>query len=240
MVNGGKPLTAGHCWPRPSRPAPYPNCRSGWQISSAQIGKPNGDGTGRVCTHGFADNSGSERSLRGEAYAAAALDGAVAELSAAPNGKRNEMLNAMAFRLGRMIARGWVDEKTVADALLGACDANKYLREHGHRATMKTIESGIEAGRKEPHPDLPDREPLSGDDGTPLSDLSDLSGSTGRSSKEPTTSSKRGAGRRKLAPGRSQIGRCSMTGGASCQISRLRHCRPRCAAGFFVLPVARV
>src|SRR5262245_13215284 len=41
---------------------------------------------------------------RGEAYAAAALQGAAAELSAAPNGKRNEMLNAMAFRLGRMIA----------------------------------------------------------------------------------------------------------------------------------------
>src|SRR5262249_42321067 len=53
---------------------------------------------------------------------------------------------------------------------------NKYLREHGHLATMKTIESGIEAGKKEPHPDLPDREP-SGCDPTPLSDLSDLSGS---------------------------------------------------------------
>jgi hypothetical protein len=67
----------------------------------------------------------------------------------------------------------------VTEALLGACDANKYLRQHGHRATMKTIESGIEAGRKEPHPDLPDREPASGDNRTPLSDLSGLSGSQG-------------------------------------------------------------
>jgi Protein of unknown function (DUF3987)/Bifunctional DNA primase/polymerase, N-terminal len=124
---------------------------------------------------GFADMPGANSRLRGEAYAAAALDGAVAELTSAPNGKRNETLNAVAFRLGRMIARGWVDEKTVADALLGASDANRYLREHGHRATMKTIESGIEAGRKEPHPDLPDREPSSEDDGTALSDLSDLS-----------------------------------------------------------------
>jgi hypothetical protein len=50
------------------------------------------------------------------------------------------------------------------------------LREHGHRATTKTIESGIEAGRKEPHPDLPDRDnPSSGGDITPDSDLSDLS-----------------------------------------------------------------
>jgi len=113
---------------------------------------------------------------RGKAYAAAALDGAVAELSAAPNGKRNEMLNAVAFHMGKMIARDWIDEKAVADALLDACDANRYLREHGHRATMKTIESGIRAGKEEPHPDLPDREPSEGDP-APLSDLSDLSGS---------------------------------------------------------------
>jgi len=79
------------------------------------------------------DKRGTSNSYRGQAYAAAALDGAVAELSAAPSGKRNETLNAVAFRLGRMIARGWIDEKTVADALLEACDANKYLREHGHR-----------------------------------------------------------------------------------------------------------
>jgi Protein of unknown function (DUF3987)/Bifunctional DNA primase/polymerase, N-terminal len=122
------------------------------------------------------DKSGTSNSYRRQAYAAAALDGAVAELSAAPSGKRNETLNAVAFRLGRMIARGWVDKKTVTDALLDACDANKYLREHGHRATIKTIESGIEAGRKAPHPDLPDRDPPSGGDGTPDSDLSDLSG----------------------------------------------------------------
>ena len=121
------------------------------------------------------DNRGTNNSWRGQAYAAAALDGAVTELSAAPSGKRNETLNALAYHLGRMIARDWIDEKTATDALLGACDANKYLREHGHRATMKTIESGIEAGRKEPHPDLPDRDPPSGCDGTADSDLSDLS-----------------------------------------------------------------
>src|SRR5262249_6421116 len=106
----------------------------------------------------------------------------VGELSAAPTGKRNETLNAVAFRLGRMIACGWVDEKIVADALLGACDTNKYLREHGHRATMKTIGSGIEAGKKEPHPGLPDRDLSSGDDGAPdseLSSLSDLSATRG-------------------------------------------------------------
>jgi hypothetical protein len=111
---------------------------------------------------------------RGRAYAAAALDGVIAELSAAPDGRRNEMLNAVAFRLGKMIARGWLDEKAVTDALLGACEANKYLREHGHRATMKTIESGLEAGKKEPHPELPKRE-LQDNDRNPVTELSDLS-----------------------------------------------------------------
>ena len=135
-------------------------------------GRSNG---GAVDEDARTDNRGTNNSWRGQAYAAAALDGAVAELSAAPSGKRNETLNALAYHLGRMIARDWIDEKTATDALLGACDANKYLREHGHRATMKTIESGIEAGRKEPHPDLPDRDPPSGCDGTADSDLSDLS-----------------------------------------------------------------
>jgi hypothetical protein len=71
--------------------------------------QPNGNGSEEHARN-FA-KPGANGSLRGRAYAAAALDGAVAELSAAPNGKRNEILNAMAFRLGRMIERGWVDEK---------------------------------------------------------------------------------------------------------------------------------
>jgi hypothetical protein len=150
--------------------------------------KPNGDGSRQYAWPG--DSS----TLRGQAYAAAALQGAAAKLGAAPMGKRNETLNAVAFRLGRMIERGWIDEKTVSEALLDACAANKYLREHGHRATMKTIESGIEAGRKEPHPDLPDREPSSGDDRNPLSDLSGLSGS--QSLKQITNDEQQGRGRK--------------------------------------------
>jgi hypothetical protein len=129
--------------------------------------KPNSDALDEYARTAFSKTVEATDGSRGQAYAAAALDGAAAELSTTSNGKRNQTLNAVAFRMGRLIAREWIDEKTVADALLGACDANKYLREHGHRATMKTIESGIEAGRKESHPDLPDREPLSGDDGTP-------------------------------------------------------------------------
>ena len=80
--------------------------------------QPNGNGSDGYA-RSFATVPQADGSWRGEAYAAAALQGAVAEVGAAPNGKRNETLNAVAFRLGRMIGRGWIDEKTVADALLG-------------------------------------------------------------------------------------------------------------------------
>jgi len=155
--------------------------------------QPNKDGINRCARRASEAADGS----RGQAYAATALDGVVAELGAAPPGKRNETLNAVAFRMGMMIARGWIDKQTVTDALLGVCDANKYLREHGHRTTMKTIESGIEAGKKEPHPDLPDREPSSGGDGPAGSDLSGLSGLSGiRGAKQRTSDEQQARGRK--------------------------------------------
>jgi Protein of unknown function (DUF3987)/Bifunctional DNA primase/polymerase, N-terminal len=134
---------------------------------------------------------------REQQYALAALSGCAIELARTEEGGRNEKLNKVSYHLGGMIARGWVDEKTVVDALLRACDANNYLREHGHRATMKTMESGFQAGRKEPHPDLPDRDPSSGGDGPANSDLSDLSGLSGiRGAKQGTSEEQLARGRR--------------------------------------------
>jgi hypothetical protein len=112
---------------------------------------------------------------REQKYALAAMSGCAIELAGTAEGGRNEKLNKVAYHLGTMIARGWIDETAVIDALLDACDRNNYLREHGHRATMNTIQSGIEAGKKGPHPDLLDRETL-GNDRPPLSGLSGLSG----------------------------------------------------------------
>ena len=79
---------------------------------------------------------------RGRAYAMAALNGVEAELAAAPAGERNERLYKTAFRLATMAARGWLMESEIIETLVRACEGNQYLREHGHRATMKTIESG--------------------------------------------------------------------------------------------------
>lgn len=43
------------------------------------------------------------------------------------------------------------------ETLVRACEGNLYLREHGHLATMKTIEGGIRDGIGVPHDDLEDR-----------------------------------------------------------------------------------
>jgi Bifunctional DNA primase/polymerase, N-terminal len=94
---------------------------------------------------------------RGRAYAMAALDQVEAELAAAPTGERNERLFKTAFRLATMAARGWLMESEIIETLLRACEGNQYLREHGHRATMMTIESGLHDGLNVPHDDLVDR-----------------------------------------------------------------------------------
>nr|WP_246558239.1 DUF3987 domain-containing protein [Bradyrhizobium liaoningense] len=105
------------------------------------------------------DHSGGETSEgRGWAYAERALNEIEAELALTREGERNDRLYKAAFRLGTMSARGWLMEVKITEALLRACDRNQYLREHGHRATVKTIESGVRDGIKVPHDDLTDRD----------------------------------------------------------------------------------
>lgn len=94
---------------------------------------------------------------RGRAYAMAALDGVGAELAAAPTGERNERIYRTAFRLATMAARGWLMQSEIIETLVRACEGNQYLREHGLRATMKTIEGGLRDGLNVPHEDLDDR-----------------------------------------------------------------------------------
>ena len=95
---------------------------------------------------------------RGRAYAMVALKGTEAELAVAGEGERNKRLYQTAFRLATMAARGWLMESEIIETLVRACESNHYLREHGHRATMKTIESGLSDGINVPHDDLADRD----------------------------------------------------------------------------------
>jgi hypothetical protein len=93
---------------------------------------------------------------RERAYAQAALEGCMAELAGTSAGNRNEKLNALAFRLGRMIARGGLSRTAVEGALLGAMFANGAVDDDGLETAKATLKSGIDAGIAEPHPDLTD------------------------------------------------------------------------------------
>ena len=102
--------------------------------------------------------NGTAGGVREQAYAAAALEGCAAELAAAARGSRNELLNRLAFRLGRMIVRGWLERAAVKSNLIGAMHANGYLGEEGIKATEATLQSELDAGMKVPHPDLADQD----------------------------------------------------------------------------------
>jgi DNA repair protein RadA/Sms len=90
-------------------------------------------------------------------YAAAALDSMAAELAAAPSGERNNALNSAAFRMGTMIARGWIGRAHVGDALTDACQSNGLLHDDGPDAVQGTLASGLRAGEQQPHADLEER-----------------------------------------------------------------------------------
>jgi hypothetical protein len=109
--------------------------------------KPNGDGGGAWNT----EQLGSKRE---RLYALAALDGCADELAKAPNGDRNNTLYKKAFRLGTMVARGWISQSAVFDALFAAADACGLNKDDGEQSSQKTILSGLHDGHKHPHPDL--------------------------------------------------------------------------------------
>jgi hypothetical protein len=91
---------------------------------------------------------------RERAYARAALDGCADELAQAAPGERNDTLNKKAFRLGTMVARGWLSPADVSDTLFAAADSCSLNQDDGEDLARKTIQSGLDSGQKFPHPDL--------------------------------------------------------------------------------------
>jgi len=120
-------------------------CMSGYGWSPKK--KPNGDAGGSW-------NAARPASERERVYARAALDGCADEVAKAATGERNDTLNKKAFRLGTMVARGWIQTEEVCDALLAAADACGLNSDDGEGLTRRTIQSGLESGKKFPHPDL--------------------------------------------------------------------------------------
>jgi hypothetical protein len=80
-------------------------------------------------------------------YAEAALDAEAARVAHAPVGARNDTLNRAAFALGRLVGAGLLEERSVARELSAAA---RYAG-LGRVETMRTIRSGLTAGRRR-HP----------------------------------------------------------------------------------------
>jgi hypothetical protein len=89
------------------------------------------------------DPSGATRET---AYARKALEGAAEDLRRTPEGGRNEALNAAAYRMARMVARGWIDQTEVVDALSEAGIASGLDIDE----VQRTLASGLSAGGSTP------------------------------------------------------------------------------------------
>ena len=104
-------------------------------------------------------SAASEAGYRERQYAKPALEGCAADVANTSRGGRNDALNKAAFRLGTMIARGWIARATVEEQLYEASVQNGYIKEKGAHAAQATIKSGLDAGLEVPHADLENREP---------------------------------------------------------------------------------
>jgi hypothetical protein len=112
----------------------------------------------RKSTEYSASPSPSAVGKRERAYAERALINAANKVAATQRGRRNAELNIAAFCMGTLIARGWIGAATVEGRLHDAAAACGLLADDGERAARSTVKSGIEAGLKERHADLPNRE----------------------------------------------------------------------------------
>jgi hypothetical protein len=84
-------------------------------------------------------------------YANRALANACFELRRCEAGRRNHLLNVLAYKMGRLIVQGWISRERVEDYLLKCCEANGLLADDGIGQCGATLASGIDAGMKRPY-----------------------------------------------------------------------------------------
>jgi hypothetical protein len=105
---------------------------------------------------GHETGSQARSAERERAYGSKAVADEAAKLAAMlPGSGRNQALNDAALRLGGLIAAGWIERKTVEDALGDASWANGYRTQDGDKVAWATLQSGLMAGMKNPRPPLP-------------------------------------------------------------------------------------
>ena len=90
------------------------------------------------------------KATKARAWARAALERECKNVAAALPGTRNTTLNTAAFNLFQIVAGGGLDEQEVRDRLFEAAETCRLVADDGVAAVEATIESGAQAGRKQP------------------------------------------------------------------------------------------
>jgi hypothetical protein len=90
------------------------------------------------------------KAKKARAWAKAALDRECKNVAAAQPGTRNTALNTAAFNLFQIVAGGGLDEQEVRDRLFEAAETCRLVADDGAASVETTIESGAQAGRKQP------------------------------------------------------------------------------------------
>ena len=90
------------------------------------------------------------KATKARAWAKAALDRECKNIAAAQPGTRNTTLNTAAFNLFQIVAGRGLDEQEVRDRLFEAAVTCGLVADDGATAVEATIESGAQAGRKQP------------------------------------------------------------------------------------------
>ncbi len=103
-------------------------------------------------------------------HARGLLDLHAEKLAKAPQGGRNEALNATAYLLGRMAGAGWIPAELVRERLLAASEANGLVAEDGVEKAKDTIERGLAAGFAKPRTALPKEASTDGPDTAALAE----------------------------------------------------------------------
>lgn len=93
----------------------------------------------------------------GRPCALGTLRGCAEELAQAKLTTRNATLRAIAYKLGRCMARNWLSEDEVGGALWAACHSNGLINDDGEDRVRATFWSGLNAGLKRPAPDPGER-----------------------------------------------------------------------------------
>jgi hypothetical protein len=90
------------------------------------------------------------KATKARAWARASLDRECKSVAAALPGTRNTTLNTAAFNLFQIVAGGGLDEQEVRDRLFEAAETCWLVADDGAVSVEATIESGAQAGRKQP------------------------------------------------------------------------------------------